>query len=109
MDKNISDLLFRSLGTHALKAISLSQTEIKLVVAPWDNLNNEALAIFETPEIIYLEGTNGDVSAFADLNLPWDIIRFDSQLVSGLIWEFGLCCDEVHLGFRAKMPDISFS
>ncbi|ESP91450.1 MULTISPECIES: hypothetical protein [Pseudoalteromonas] len=109
MDKNISELLFRSLGTHALKVLSLSQSELKLVVAPWDDLDNEALATFEVSEIMYFEVTSGEVNAFAQLNLPWDIIRFDSQLVSGLIWEFGLCCDEAHLGFRAKVPDISFS
>ena len=34
MSKEISERLFRSLGTHALKAFSLSERGLTLVVAP---------------------------------------------------------------------------
>ncbi|KJZ08906.1 hypothetical protein TW85_23000 [Marinomonas sp. S3726] len=108
MNRKISDLLFRSLGTHALKALSVSESELTLIVAPWDNLENEAVATFENVKIIYIEGDSGEMGVTSYLNLPWDIIRFDSTEKADSIWEFGLCCDEVKLGFRAPMPKISF-
>ncbi|WOT04385.1 hypothetical protein [Shewanella youngdeokensis] len=109
MSKKISEILFRSLGTHALKALSVSENELKLIVAPWDNLQNEAVAVFKSVNIIYFEGDSGEIGVVSDLNLPWDIIRFDSTQISDSIWEFGLCCSEVKLGFRAAMPKIFFA
>ncbi|KZN30447.1 hypothetical protein N480_05700 [Pseudoalteromonas luteoviolacea S2607] len=106
MEKNISDMLFRSLGTHALKAMSLSQQGIRFVVAPWDDLKNEATAAFENVDIIYIESDGLDL--MTNFNLPWDIIRFDSNKRSASLWEFGLCCDEIKLGFTASMPKITF-
>lgn len=108
MSQKISEMLFRSLGTHALKALSVSESELKLIVAPWDNLQNEAVAIFENVDIIYIEGDSGKIGMTSYLNLPWDIIRFDSTQKTDSIWEFGLCCAEVQLGFRAAMPKIAF-
>ena len=108
MSQKISEMLFRSLGTHALKSLTVSEHELKLTVAPWDNLENEAVAIFENVDIIYIEGDSGKIGMTSYLNLPWDIIRFDSTQKTDSIWEFGLCCAEVQLGFRAAIPKIAF-
>ncbi|MBQ4879939.1 hypothetical protein J8M21_22260 [Pseudoalteromonas luteoviolacea] len=108
MNDTFTDRLFRSLGTHAVKEFSLTETRLKLVVAPWSNLDNEAIATFENPEFIFIEADSGLVGAISNLNLPWDIIRFDSNLVEGVIWEFGLCCSEIQVGFKSKMPEITF-
>ncbi|OCQ23539.1 hypothetical protein A7985_06250 [Pseudoalteromonas luteoviolacea] len=106
MNKSLSDALFRSLGTHALKELSISLHQIQIVVAPWDDLQNEAIALFENVNIIYVE--SHDTDATSNLNLPWDIIRLDSIEKTGAIWEFGLCCAELTLGFTASMPTITF-
>ncbi len=108
MEKSISDILFRSLGTHALKEIAFSETEIKLVVAPWEDLQNEAIAVFEQVEILYIEAESGDIGFITDFNLPWDIIRFDSTQKEEARFEFGLCCSEVKLGFSSPMPRVTF-
>lgn len=108
MSQKISEMLFRSLGTHALKSLTVSEHELKLTVAPWDNLQNEAVAIFENMDIMYIEREGGEIDMVTNLNLPWDIIRFDSTQKTDSIWEFGLCCAEVQLGFRAAMPKITF-
>ncbi|MGF1694462.1 hypothetical protein L4C54_02165 [Vibrio lamellibrachiae] len=108
MNSKISELLFRSLGTHALKEFSLSGSGLKLVVAPWDDLDNEAVAVFSELEISYIEADCGIEGSISDFSLPWDIIRFDSHHKDGDVWEFGLCCSEIQVGFRANMPQISF-
>ena len=38
MSPKISEMLFRSLGTHVLKSLTVSEHELKLTVAPWDDL-----------------------------------------------------------------------
>lgn len=105
---NISDVLFRSLGTHAVKRISISEGQLILVVAPWDDLANEATATFSNVQIRYIEADNGIKGIPADLDLPWDIIRFDSNPSEAARWEFGLCCTDIQLGFISDSPDIQF-
>ncbi|MDC5840263.1 hypothetical protein OPW33_13110 [Vibrio europaeus] len=109
MNKEISERLFRSLGTHALKAFSLSERGLTLVVAPWENLEDEAVAVFSELEVCYIEADSGTQDFSTDFNLPWDIIRFDSYQIEDNLWEFGLCCSEIKVGFKSKMPEISFS
>lgn len=109
MIKTINDILFRSLGTHALKEISISQGQLTLVVAPWTDLEDEATAIFSDMEIIYIEAERDSEDQFLDFNLPWDIIRFDSKSRGHSVWEFGLCCRDIHFGFKAGWPVIRLS
>lgn len=107
----IEDLLFRHLGTHAVKKLLLSPRGLTLSVAPWQDLTNEAQAEFRLVNIRFIEADCGNNPTFSqdDANLPWDIIRFDSHQVGPELWEFGLCCSEIQLGFTAPLPDIHFS
>ncbi|MBM7035031.1 hypothetical protein [Vibrio ulleungensis] len=105
---SISDQLFRSLGTHALKELSMSSNSIALVVAPWSDLENEATAVFDDVQVEYFDTIFDSTADSTDLALPWDIIRFDVSDRGNDRWQFGLCCSDVHLGFSANAPKITF-
>jgi hypothetical protein len=105
---SISDQLFRLLGTHALKELSMSSNSIALVVAPWSDLENEARAVFGEVKIEYFDTIFDSTADSTDLALPWDIIRFDVSDSGNERWQFGLCCSDVHLGFSATEPKITY-
>ncbi|WP_375748617.1 hypothetical protein [Vibrio sp. HN007] len=109
MSNSISNVLFRSYGTHALKEITLAEGRLRLVVAPWTDLSDEAIAEFTNVEIEYIEAERDSQDTFLDFNLPWDIIRFDSKPIDDSFFDFGLCCSDVRLGFKASWPKITFN
>ena len=109
MTRSISEQLFRSLGTHAVKKICISEGRLELVVAPWSDLENEGSAIFNNMTVSYIEAERDSLDTFLDFNLPWDIIRFDSESTGLSTWRFGLCCRDIVIGFVANWPVITFS
>lgn len=103
-----SDQLSRLLGTHALKKLSMSSNSVALVVAPWSDLENEANAVFDDVQIEYFDTIFDSAADSTDLALPWDIIRFDVSDSGKDRWQFGVCCSDVHLGFSATAPKITY-
>ncbi|MCW8336173.1 hypothetical protein [Vibrio paucivorans] len=108
MASQISIELFRSYGTHALKKISIEIDKITLVVAPWEELDKEATAVFERTKILYIEAEGKVPGESLDYEMPWDMIRLDSQPIADEVWEFGLCCDNFIIGFSGQWPEIAF-
>lgn len=108
MSFDLSRQLFRSLGTHALKKITLSENCIEIIVAPWTDLDNEANAIFHEVTIEYIEAESGSSHQSLAFDLPWDIIRLDSQENKNGSWTFGLCCCEFVIGFVSRWPKLEF-
>lgn len=109
MTTSISESLFRSQGTHAVKRLSISEGRLELTVAPWDDLDNEGSAVFNRLTVSYIEAERDPLDTFLDFNLPWDIIRFDSKPSNHSAWHFGLCCRDIVIGFEADWPVITFT
>lgn len=105
MPKLLEQALFRSKGTHALQQISFSATQLVVVVAPWNEIENIATATFSLSNIEYIESLAEEPG---ELRLPWDIIRFDAEPVKNEHWRFGICTANINIGFVAQWPKIDF-
>ncbi len=92
--------LFRSYGTHAIKTLTLSQHELRITIAPWDNLENELFASFDS---FQLRSFEFDYDENEEIELPWDIVAIDSEKDEQL-WQFCIRCWHVEIVFRANWP-----
>ncbi|GMQ46676.1 hypothetical protein [Vibrio sp. 10N] len=104
MSEPIYDRMFRQLGDHVVTSIAMSESELRLTVAPSGDLDNQLIAVFEKFEIVFMEAESGRQDVDEDFSLPWFIIRFDICEVDKGIWQYGLCCHELKLGFKANVP-----
>ncbi|WP_295890821.1 hypothetical protein [uncultured Vibrio sp.] len=108
MTSQLQNDLFRSFGTHAVKAIEISESRVALVIAPWTELDNEVQIEFQDVTLSYVEAQWDSSDSTLDMNLPWDIFRLDSSPISPLKWQFGICCSEMIIGFEAEWPKYVF-
>jgi hypothetical protein len=103
MSTPIEMFLYGSGGTHAVVEIVLAADKLVLSVAPWTSLPDVKVAEFTEAKIASI-----DVYADSpdDLNLPWDIIGFDSHRLSESHWKFVLHCAGVEYVFEARWPQL---
>jgi hypothetical protein len=99
---DVEKVLFGNYGTHALISFSLSIERIAITVAPWVDLNCTTEAVFERVTLLSFRGNSGESPE--ELNLPWDIIAFDSTRQSDGRWEFVLYCGATEFIFLADFP-----
>ncbi|USD64288.1 hypothetical protein [Vibrio sp. SCSIO 43136] len=107
MGKEVQQALLRGLGTHAIKQFSMANGELKIVVAPWNNLSDEAAADFRNVDMKYIETLPDSGEWPLDFNLPWNLIRLDSNPETNNRWRIGICCGDINIGFVSDWPEIS--
>jgi len=103
MSTPIERFLYRNRGVHAVIGFEMLPDVIRVKVAPWEDLEDSALATFGMARI-----SSVDVYADAadDLNLPWDIIGMDCYESDGRRWRFVLHCGGIEYGFEAEWPTL---
>lgn len=101
MTTEIEKHLFKQAGTHGVVEITLAEKRLLVSVAPWERLASVVTAEFTEAKItsieVYADGPD-------DLNLPWDIIGFDSYPLAEQRWRFVLHCAGVEYVFEARWP-----
>ena len=101
MTTEIENYLFRQGGTHAVVEITLAEKRLVMSVAPWEQLASLVSAEFTEATItsleVYADGPD-------DLDLPWDIIGFDSYPLADQRWRFVLHCAGMEYVFEARWP-----
>ena len=104
MTTDIENYLFQQNGTHAVVAFNLSEKRLVVSVTPWTDLLSVVIADFPEAGItsmdVYADGHD-------DLNLPWDIIGFDSFPLSEGRWRFVLCCHCLEYVFESRWPRLT--
>lgn len=102
MATDIETFLFGKGGTHGVTAIGLSADRLTLAVAPWESGTPPMSVAFTEPKLLSVE-------VFADgsddLSLPWDIIGFDSYVLSRNRWKFVLHCAGIEYVFSSMWPE----
>ncbi len=83
MSTAIENFLYGASGTHGVVEMVLSANRFVVSLAPWTTLAAVKVAEFMEPKItsINVYADNPD-----DLNLPWDIIGFDSYPLPVAQW-----------------------
>jgi hypothetical protein len=99
----IEKFLYGAGGTHGVVAITLSADRLVLSVAPWSSLSVVKVAEFMEPKITSIEVYADNT---VDLNLPWDIIGFDSYPLSEPRWKFVLHCAGIEYVFESRWPTV---
>jgi hypothetical protein len=106
MATKIEKALYRNFGTHGVKRFLQEKSRLNIVMAPWEDLSNEASATFDSCEILSINVVNNDPE---DLNLPWDIVGFGSEQLENGMWQFCLHCSGIEYVFKANWPVIKFN
>ncbi len=101
MATGIESFLFGQGGTHGVTEIRLSATRLALTVAPWEGSSSPTSVEFAGAKIlsvdVYADGPD-------DLNLPWDIIGFESYPLPHDRWRFVLHCAGIEYVFESRWP-----
>jgi hypothetical protein len=103
MSTAIEKFLYGSGGVHGVVEITLSADRLIVSVAPWTSLSVIKVAEFMEPKVTSIE-VYADESD--DLNLPWDIIGFDSYPLSEPLWKFVLHCAGIEYIFESRWPTL---
>jgi hypothetical protein len=100
---SIEQALYGNRGTHGLIEFSLLPGCIRLRVAPWEEPAAWVQAEFANARFSSLDqyADQGE-----DLDLPWDIIGFDSYEQPSGRWQFVLHCQAVEWCFESDWPVI---
>src|SRR3954469_9383190 len=98
MASRIEQFLLSNDGTYAVVEIRQAEKRLTLSIAPWQNLESVVTADFAEAAV-----TSIDIHPAApdELNVPWDIIGFDSYPLSENRWRFVLCCAGVEYAFES--------
>jgi hypothetical protein len=105
MDRQVSSrieqFLFKQKGAHAVVGFMQSEKRLVLSVAPWEEMASVVIAEFSEATVtsVGVHGAEPD-----DLSVPWDIVGFDSYLISDEKWRFVLCCTGIEYIFESKWP-----
>jgi hypothetical protein len=99
----IEHALYGNHGTHGVIEFFLKPGYVRLRLAPWSEPEAWVQAGFANAKLASVEtyGHEGD-----ELDLPWDIIGFDSYELPGSRWCFVLHCDVIEWCFEAEWPVI---
>lgn len=104
MLSKIEEFMFQGRNfTHAVVEFALTQDKLLLTVAPWYDLNSTISAEFCDYKITYLSVAT-DPDEYTDLNLPLDIIGFDSYELELNCWKFVLHCNDIEYIFESSFP-----
>jgi hypothetical protein len=101
MTTAIEQYLFKWDEPSAVVAVALVEKQILISIAPWEQLSLAVSAQFEEAMITSLEVYADSPD---DLNLPWDIIGFDSYPLPDERWRFVLHCIGIEYVFEARWP-----
>jgi hypothetical protein len=103
MSTEIEKFLYGQFGTHGVVEIGLSTKRLILSVVPWTHPSLVKVAEFMQSRISSIEvyADNPD-----DLNLPWDIIGFNSFPLSESRWTFVLHCAGIEYNFESRWPTL---
>ncbi|MGI2905988.1 hypothetical protein [Tolypothrix sp. VBCCA 56010] len=103
----IEEFMFQGRNfTHAVVEFALTQDKLLLTIAPWCDLNSTFSAEFYDYKITSLS-VDPNPDEHTDLNLPWDIIGFDSYELESNRWEFVLHCDDIEYVFESSFPTLA--
>jgi hypothetical protein len=91
MASEIEKALYGNRGTHGVVEFHLMAKRLVLRVAPWESLKVSVIATFQNVRVIALEAY-ANPRAVDDLEMPWDIIAFDSDRQLNGRWKFVLHC-----------------
>jgi hypothetical protein len=105
MASEIEKALYGNRGTHGVVEFYLMPKRLVLHVAPWESLEASVVATFQNVRVIGLEAY-ADPRAMDDLEMPWDIIAFDSDHQLNGRWKFVLHCAAVEWCFESDWPFI---
>jgi hypothetical protein len=103
---SIERALYGDRGTHGVIEFSLVPGFILLRVAPWDEPTAWVKAGFANARFSSLDqyANKGE-----ELDLPWDIIGFDSYDQPTGRWKFVLHCSSIEWSFESDWPVIERS
>ncbi len=100
----IEQALFRNSTAHCISAIDIANDVIAITLHPWERPELTSRARFEGVKILSVDNSYADTDA---MELPWDIIGFDSDKLSDDMWRYCLHTDAVEYCFESKWPAIS--
>lgn len=101
MATEIEKLLFRNRGAHAVVEMTLALKRLVLTVAPLSDLSQRTTVEFADCRLTSLDVLDDNL---VELNLPWDIIGFDSDELGEARWSFCLHCSAIEHSFEAGWP-----
>lgn len=95
--------LYGNRGVHGVVEFELTPNRIRLRVAPWEEPASWTQAVFCNAAMISLDqyAEEGE-----ELDLPWDIIGFDSCEQPTGRWRFVLHCADIEWCFESEWPVI---
>lgn len=99
----IENALYGTRRVHGVVEFELTPKTICLRVAPWEEPASWAQAVFCNAAIISLDQYADETG---ELDLPWDIIGFDSSVQSTGRWKFVLHCAAIEWCFESDWPVI---
>jgi hypothetical protein len=99
----IEQALFRDGSAHCVSSFELSPDALVLTLHPWERAGLATQARFERPHIV----STDDSHAAADVELPWDIIGFDSERLPDGGWRFCLHTDSIEYVFDSSWPEVT--
>ena len=99
MSSSIEHALYGDRGTHGVIEFSLVPGSIMLRATPWDKPAEWVKAVFENARFFSLDQYPDKGDKGEDLDLPWDIIGFDSYEQAAGRWKFVFHCKSVEWCF----------
>jgi hypothetical protein len=99
----IERALYGERGTHGVFEFNLAPGCIRLRVAPWADPSASVEAVFTNARFSSLDQYADTGEA---LDLPWDILGFDSYEQPAGRWRFVLHCHAVEWCFESDWPGI---
>lgn len=102
----IEHALYGDRGTHGVFEFILAPGIVHVRLAPWSEPEASVQAVFANSKLSSVDEYADEIG---ELDLPWDIIGFDSYELPGKRWRFVLHCDVIEWCFEAEWPVIERS
>ena len=99
----IEKALFQNDRLHWVGSIDWPSDTLVITIYPFQNPYLVTEALFERVRLISMDNSYADEERW----LPWDIVGFDSELVSDEVWRFCLHTNCVEYVFESYWPQIS--
>ncbi len=101
MPTAIERFLYGDLGTQGVTGFTASPGAIRISLAPWDGPKVRTIANFREARLASVEAYP---AVPGDLDMPWDVIGFDSYELGDGRWQFVLHCDGIEWCFESAWP-----
>jgi hypothetical protein len=98
----IEQALYLDGRAHWISAFDWSTSALLISLHPFERPAVLVKALFDKPRLISRDDSYGDT-----LQLPWDIIGFESKPLLKQVWQFCLHSDCVEYIFESAWPAIS--